>query len=119
MVRVHLSIQHVHARHSAHGCDDGIDLRGVSSFGKIWHAFNQSFHLFGFLSRRPGQLFGSFGFLSGSVGRSYTNTGLFGLLGAPATWPAGAEASVFTGTRLIACGAGLMDFFTDLPTPGN
>ena len=115
MVGVHLSIQHVHTRHAAHRRHDGINLRGVAPFGKIWHALNQSFHRFGFLSGRPGQLFGSFGFLSGSVGRSYRNAGLFVLLGVPGACPAGAGVCAgFVGT----C-AGLTSLFTDFAAPGK
>ncbi len=93
VIRVHLAIQHVHARHAAHCRDNGVDLGGVASFRKIGHALNQSFHFFGFLSCLPAQLFGSFGLRSGNVGRSYTKAlfpGLPGVPGAPEVCPAGA-----------------------------
>ena len=75
MVGVHLVVQHIHARHAAHGRDEGLHLCRIPTLGKIRHAFNQSFHRFGFLffaflSSGFPQLFGSFGARSGSVGRS-------------------------------------------------
>jgi len=83
MIGIHLSIQHIYTRHAAHCGHNRIDFRGIAPFGKIGHALNQSFQSFWLFVRPSGQLFGSFGFLCGRVGRSYTNAGLFGLLGAP------------------------------------
>ena len=70
VVCVHLPVQNIDTRHTAHRRNKGFHFCGVASFGEIRDAFNQSLHRFGFLSCCPGQFAGSFGLRSGSVGRS-------------------------------------------------
>ena len=38
VVRVHLAVQHKHARDAAHRRDNGVYFCGIASFGKIRHA---------------------------------------------------------------------------------
>src|SRR5256885_6502591 len=45
VVGIHLAIQDIHARHAAHGGNDGVHFGRVAPFREIWDALNESLHL--------------------------------------------------------------------------
>ncbi len=44
VIRVALAVEDVDAFDGLHRGDERVNLRGVAAFGKIRHAFNQTFH---------------------------------------------------------------------------